>query len=47
MIDTNLDRNVQWDAVINPGNLMGRLAAVIKGGFDIADMKMLVADTAA
>lgn len=44
-IDTSLDRNAQWDVVINPGNLMGRLAAVIKGGFDIADMKMLVADT--
>jgi hypothetical protein len=44
-IDTNLDTKGKWEVVINPGALLGRIAAVIKSGFDISEMNMLIADT--
>lgn len=44
-IDTQLDYEGRWEIVIDPSALLGRIATVIKSGFDISEMKMLVADT--
>lgn len=44
-IDTQLDSEGRWEILIDSGALLGRITAVIKSGFDISEMNMLVADT--
>ena len=43
-IGENLHNYHQWENVIDFGALFGRLAAVMKAGFDINDMGVMVAD---
>lgn len=43
-IGENLHNYHQWESVIDFGALFGRLAAVMKAGFDINDMGVMVAD---
>lgn len=43
-IDKNLHNYHQWESVVDFGTLFGRLAAVMKTGFDINDMGVMVAD---
>ena len=44
-LDTSLDRNGKWEAVVDASGLLGQIAAAIKSGFDISKINMLVADT--
>lgn len=44
-LDTSLDRNGKWEAVVDVSGLLGQIAAAIKSGFDISKINMLVADT--
>lgn len=44
-IDTRIDSKVKWEVVIDPSALLGRIATVIKSGFDLSEISMLVADT--
>lgn len=44
-VDKNVVNNGKWEDITNAGNLLGQVAAAIKGGFDISNINMLVADT--
>lgn len=40
-----IQNDSHWEVEVDFTGLMGRIAMAIKGGFDVADMKMFVADT--
>lgn len=44
-IDRRIDSRGKWEIVIDPTALFGRIATVIKSGFDLSEVNMLVADT--
>lgn len=44
-IDTRIDSKGKWEVVADPSALLGRIATVIKSGFDLSELNMLVADT--
>lgn len=44
-IADEIDTNRDWEIFEDSKNLLGQIAAAIKGGFDISHMGMLVADT--
>ena len=44
-IDSRIDNKGKWEVVIDPTALLGRIASVIKSGFDLSEANMLVADT--
>lgn len=44
-IDTRIDSRGKWEIVIEPTALLGRIVTVIKSGFDLSEVNMLVADT--
>lgn len=44
-LSTRLEGTAQWEPVSDVSGLIGRIATAIKGGCDIAEMNMLVADT--
>lgn len=44
-IDSRLENEGKWEIVLNIDGLFGSIASAIKGGFDVSNLNMLVADT--
>lgn len=44
-INSNLEGNDKWEIIVDSANIFGRIASAIKSSIDIAEMKILVADT--